>query len=243
MVRPGENLPRGTRPSVVPYNPNLQKLVQAKHQWQHGPEDPLLPDGSAGWHQRGYLPHRDEPGLMQFVTFRLADAFPVALRAEWQALREIEDNRQRRRQLEIYLDQGRGECPLRRPELAQLVEAALRFFHGTRYDLMAWVVMPNHVHVLFTQGTEPLGRVIGSWKSYTAKAANELLQRSGQFWDEDYWDTYVRNDEHERRTRRYIENNPVKARLAAQPSQWPWSSARFRDAFGKLVLPKGEASR
>ncbi len=100
-----------------------------------------------------------------------------------------------------------------------MVEGALRFFHRTRYVLQSWVVMPNHVHVLFTQRDEPMGRVIGSWKSFTAKEANRLLHRTGQFWDEDYWDTYMRDEAQESRTRRYIENNPVKARLAIEPAR------------------------
>jgi REP element-mobilizing transposase RayT len=231
------NRPR-PRPRVVPYSPGLQQLVQAKNQCQHGREDAPLPGGFVGWHQRGYLPHRGKPGLVQFVTFRLADAFPAELRSEWEALLKVEDNRSRLRQLEKYLDKGRGDCHLKRPEVARLVEGALRFFHGTRYDLQAWVVMPNHVHVLFTQRDGLLGRVVGSWKSYTAKKANKMLQRTGQFWDEDYWDTYMRDETHAERTCRYIESNPVKARLALEPAQWAWSSVRFRDEFGRLALPE-----
>ncbi len=227
---------RDPRPSAIPYNPGLYHLVQSKRQWQRGPEQPRLPVGFAGWHQRGYLPHRDEPGLVQFVTFRLADAFPAALRTEWASLLEIEDDHTRARQLEGYLDRGRGESHLRRPEVAKVVSQALWFFHGTRYDLEAWVVMPNHVHVLFTQYA-PLGRVVGGWKSYTARQANRLRHRTGQFWAVDYWDTYMRDDAHTTRTRRYIENNPVKAHLVREPAQWPWSSAPWRDDFGRLVLP------
>ena len=238
MVNPDDaqssQRPRG----VVPYNPDLHDLVLRKNQWQHGQGNPpQLPD-SVGWKQRGYLPHRDEPGLSQFVTFRLADCFPAELRSEWQALQEIEEDRQRQRKLEGYLDLGRGSCHLRRPELAGLVETALRFCHGSRYDLRAWVVMPNHVHVLFTQRDEPLGKIVGSWKSYTAKEANKVLGRTGQFWEEDYWDTYMRDDAHELKTRRYVECNPVKAQLVRQPTQWAWSSARFRDEFERLRLPE-----
>jgi putative transposase len=235
---PGAKDPKRRRhpAGVVPYNPGLYELIQGKKQWQHDPKDPKLPPDFRSWHQRGFLPHRDEPGLIQFVTFRLADSFPNPLRSEWEALLKIEDDRQRLRKLEQYLDQGRGECYLRRPDLAALVENAVRFFHGTRYDLLAWVVMPNHTHVLFEQRNVPMSRIVSSWKSYTAKEANRILQRSGQFWAEDYWDTYMRDEQHKLRTRRYIETNPVKAHLVREPSQWPWSSARFRDEFGRLEL-------
>ncbi len=193
--------------------------------------------GFPGWHENGYLPHRDEPGLIQFVTFRLADAFPSKLRAEWRSLLEIEDDRKRRAELESYLDRGSGECHLRRPDIANMVEQALCFFHGERFELRAWVVMPNHVHVLFLVQNVPMRQLLHDWKGYMAKEANKLLGRKGRFWQKDYWDTYMRDTGHEQCTRRYIESNPVKARLTASAAEWPWSSARFRDKFGMLHIP------
>jgi putative transposase len=94
--------------------------------------------------------------------------------------------------------------------------------------------MPNHVHVLFVVGTKPLGQVITDWKEFTARAANKLLGRHGKFWAEDYWDTCMRDAAHELCARRYIENNPVKALLVREPAEWAWSSARFRDKYGRL---------
>jgi hypothetical protein len=103
--------------------------------------------GFLGWHENGYLPHRDEPGLVQFVTFRLTDAFPAELRSEWEALLKIEDDRKRRTQLEAYLDKGRGECHLRRSDVAAVVEGSLLFRHDAEYELRGWAIMPNHVHI------------------------------------------------------------------------------------------------
>jgi REP element-mobilizing transposase RayT len=97
--------------------------------------------------------------------------------------------------------------------------------------------MPNHVHVVFQVRDVPIGRLIGGWKSYTAKEANRVLAREGKLWQEDYWDTYMRDEGQEGRARRYIENNPTKARLVAFSRDWPWSSARFRDACQRLCLP------
>src|SRR5881628_1032539 len=138
-------LPRGG----PPHNPALRELVAAKRRYSSAPTREDAVRGFRGWNERGYLPHRDEPGLTQFVTFRLADSFPEALRSEWEHLLKIEDDHHQRAELESYLDKGRGECHLRQPEIAKLVEDAVRFFHGERYDLRAWVVMPNHVHALF----------------------------------------------------------------------------------------------
>jgi REP element-mobilizing transposase RayT len=211
-------------------------LVDGKRSWSPRPKREDLKQGFRGWNERGYLPHRDEPGLVQFVTFRLADSFPESLRSEWEHLWQIENDRQRRAELEAYLDRGRGRCPLRRREIGQLVEAAVRCFHGERYDLRSWVVMPNHVHVLFEVGATPMAEIMESWKKHSAQKANRSLGRRGEFWQADYWDTYMRDGEHELETRNYIERNPSKAGLVLDPKTWPWSSARFRDEFGRLKL-------
>ncbi len=202
--------------------------------------------GFRGWNERGYLPHRDEPGLTQFVTFHLADSFPNSLYSEWEHFAKIEDDREQRKQLEAYLDKGRGECHLRLSEIAKLVEDNFRQFSKVsggsqtltpgRYELRAWVVMPNHVHVLFKVGTASMSEIVGSWKKHTGRLANKLLGKQGAFWAEDYFDTYMRDARHELKTVRYIENNPTKSKLVLDPTSWPRSSARFRDKFGALQL-------
>jgi putative transposase len=232
----GVNQPLKPQRPGPPHNPGLRGLVKGKRRWSSPPEVENLKQGFRGWNERGYLPHRDEPGLTQFVTFRLADSFPEALRPEWEQLLKIEDDQQRRAELEAYLDRGRGECHLSKPEIASLVEDAVRFFHGERYDLHAWVVMPNHVHVLFKVDATPMAEILESWKKYTSQTANRLLNRRGEFWQADYWDTFMRDSEHELETRNYIENNPAKAGLVLDPKTWQWSSARFRDEYGVLKI-------
>ncbi|MBS0540349.1 MAG: transposase, partial [Proteobacteria bacterium] len=117
---------------------------------------------------------------------------------------------------------------LRRPDVAEVVEDAFLTFDGERYRLLAWTVMPNHVHVLFSPlPSFSLGTIVGSWKRYTARKSNELLGRTGIFWQADYWDRFIRNDEHFAATVGYIDNNPVKAGLADDARLWPWGSARF----------------
>ena len=219
-----------------PHNPGVRDLVQAKRRWSSPPEMENLKRGFRGWHERGYLPHRDDPGLTQFVTFRLADSFPESLRGEWEHLWKIEDDQQRRAELETYLDRSRGQCFLRQSSIAGIVEDAVRFFNDERYVLRAWVVMPNHVHALFKTDATPMAEILDSWKKYTSQKANRILGRRGAFWQPDYWDTYMRGDTHELETRKYIESNPVKAGLAIDPKTWQWSSARYRDEYGQLKL-------
>ena len=89
--------------------------------------------------------------------------------------------------------------------------------------------MPNHVHVLLTAlPGRPLGSIVGSWKRFTAREANLLLGRTGDFWQLDYWDRFIRNEEHFAATESYIDLNPVKAGLVSEARLWPWGSARLR---------------
>lgn len=219
-----------------PHNPGLRELIANKRQWCSTPkrQDAML--GFRGWHERGYLPHRDEPGLTQVVTFHLADSFPTNLRAEWAALLQIENDEERRKQRQAYLDKGRGACHLRLAHIGQLVDEALRYHHEEWYELRAWVVMPNHVHVLFQTTATPMSRIVKEWKRYTSREAKRLLNQAGPFWAKDYWDTYMRDAAHEAKACRYIESNPTKAFLVREPKEWPWTSARFRDEFGQLQM-------
>lgn len=195
-----------------------------------------------GIHSRGYLPHVKREGASYSVTFRLADSLPkeVLLRFEHEhaeAMRRLpaktgseqaeEIHRELRRKIERYLDQGAGECHLRRPEIADMVADALRHFHDQQYLLDEWVVMPNHVHVmLWPMPNFTLSEILKSRKRHTARQANLILGRTGEtFWQRESYDHWIRNDEEKARIRRYIRLNPVNARLCKAPEDWKWSSA------------------
>ena len=235
--------PAPSRRSVPPYNKGLQRLVEGKQAWSEPLDQDAKARGFLGWHQRGYLPHHDVPGVTQLVTFRLHDAMPASLRSEWQAWFHLEDDRERRRRIEAYLDRGLGECWLRQPLLAALAENALRFLDGQRYRLEAWVVMPNHVHVVVEVWRMPLAQLAHSWKGFITREANKVMGRAGSFCEREYWDTLIQDEAHCAKARRYVEANPVKAGLVREESEWPWSSARFRDEFGRLPVPPSPERR
>jgi len=189
--------------------------------------------GQPGWSSRGYIPHYDAEGQTQHVTFRLADALPTEVLEKWEEdlriLPEGEAKRRKYKLVEQYLDAGHGECFLQDPRCAEIVQNALLHFAGERYDLHAWCVMPNHVHTLFTPRPGwAWSEIAGSWRSFTAKQCNRALGRTGRFWQRDPFDRYIRDRQHFDKTLRYIENNPVKAKLCKQPEDWPWSSAYWR---------------
>ncbi len=176
---------------------------------------------------RRKLPHWSQRGTTFFVTFRLADSLPQsqldALESERQQwlLRHHEplsepDKREYFRlfseRVEEWLDSGHGSCALKDDRVAKIVADALRHFDGERYALDAWVVMPNHVHVLVTpKEGHDLSETLHSWKSFTANRINQLLGRTGQFWQHENYDHIVRNESSLFQIRQYIERNPQKA--------------------------------
>ncbi|MBU1023875.1 transposase, partial [bacterium] len=95
-----------------------------------------------------------------------------------------------------------------------------------RYFLLAWVIMPNHVHVLvqIIDGYL-LSDLLHSWKRYTAKMINRMLGRKGRLWQREYWDRYIRNENHLNNAINYIHMNPVKAGFVNSPEEWQFSSA------------------
>jgi type I restriction enzyme R subunit/putative DNA methylase len=193
------------------------------------------------------------------ITFRLADSMPASRRGEWEHLLKIENSVEKRTRLESYLDRGLGDCRLRDPRVAKHCEDAMLFFHQKRYELLAWCVMPNHVHVLVHVWQTPLSKLVQSWKRRTATQAGAFPSERRSptrrespgpkhspgrrpalqelQCEREYWDTFMRNDEQRMRAVRYIESNPVKAKLCQQPSDWSFSSARFRDRNGRLSIP------
>ena len=159
-----------------------------------------------------------------FATFRLADSLPEAVLQQMrQRLSSKLENQERKRQLaraiERYLDKGAGACYLKQERIAALVAGTIRHQDGKSYRLMAWAVMPNHVHLVFRLlPGRNLASVVQTLKSYTAHEANRLLRRSGTFWQREYFDHLIRNGHEFDWAIRYVLSNPEKAGLA----HWKW---------------------
>jgi putative transposase len=215
-------------------NLGLLQLIRGKRERDWKPSIEELKKGFRGWHQRGFLPHFDAPGVTQFVTFQLQDSFPVTRRMEFEAILKEPDDSATRRKLEAWLDHGHGECWHRRRDVAEIVEKILLAADGRDYRMQAWVVRPNHIHLVVDVWDVPLVKLINGWKGKSSCEANKLLGRSGAFWQEDYYDTLIRDEAHLKRAVRYTEQNPVKAFLAEAARNWQWSSARHRDEYERL---------
>jgi REP element-mobilizing transposase RayT len=182
------------------------------------------------WHSRGYIPHWEAGEIAQAITFRLADSLPSSLLQRWEVeldrLANDSRDQERRKRIERALDSGHGSGALAQPAVGEIVENALLFFDASRYRLHAWVVMPNHVHVLVTPiGGESLSAIVHSWKSFTAKKASALLGRTGAFWATEYFDRAIRDEAHYANAVEYFAMNPVKAGLCGRPEAWRYSSS------------------
>jgi len=116
--------------------------------------------------------------------------------------------------IEELLNNGRGSCVLKKPEISKIVANALNHFNNKRYILDEWVIMPNHVHILFKPlGENNLPDILHSWKSFTANEINKITGNKGQLWMHESYDHIVRNERALNAIKNYIRQNPVKANL------------------------------
>ena len=176
-------------------------------------------------HYERRLPHWDVIGEPLFVTFRLHGSLPAT---RVFAPEGLTTSGQAFVAMDRLLDTARGgPFYLRQPKIAELIIAELIDGQNRshRYELHAFVVMPNHIHMLITPYL-PSTRWLGPLKGFTAHEANLILGRKHQpFWQDESYDHLVRSRDEFARIRRYIEWNPVRAGLAVTPEQFPWSSA------------------
>ena len=187
------------------------------------------------WHSRGYLPHFESSAATQHVTFHLADSVPRSalerLESELKELPAGKRDVERRKRVEAWIDAGLGSCALREPGIADMVQGSLLNFDAERYRLLAWVVMPNHVHSLFQPiNGWTLAKIVASWKKFTARRICDARRKSGEecgepVWHREYWDRFIRDRRHFEQSVQYIHLNPVNAGLADAAEKWRWSSA------------------
>jgi REP element-mobilizing transposase RayT len=178
------------------------------------------------------MPHWTQEGTAYFVTFRLADSIPVALLRDWSREQDIwmqwnpepwtrdQEKEYAERfgeQMEDWLDAGMGDCVLRQPAIRHQLEKHVRHFDADRYDIDAFVLMPNHVHLLIVpQPGNGLFEILKGIKGTSARTCNKLIGKTGTtFWLEDSYNRIVRDVDELIAFRRYIERNPAKAGLRA----------------------------
>jgi REP element-mobilizing transposase RayT len=224
-----------------------------------------------GIFRRRRLPHWDVYDATYFVTSCLADSLPTHGLGELRAYRAELDVRNRPPDLtedeweiakhklifarfDRLIDYQSQVRWLEQPEAAESVRKSMYHFAGQRYDLLAYVVMPSHVHWVLrplpkwceeiaadsNDQRTPRERILHSFKSFTGNECNRLLGRSGKFWQDESYEHCVRNEDELLRIVEYIEQNPVKAGLVTEAALWPCSSAadraRLNIAIGDPLL-------
>ena len=191
--------------------------------------------------QGAHLPHWTKESATYAVNFRLADALPQPVLQGWIGERDeliarakdagralTEQERIRlddltSERVEKHLDAGAGECVLRDGRVARVVADVLKHFDNQRYRLIAWALMPNHVHaVLQPLPGYTLEQILHSWKSFSAHQVNRLLHRADALWAAESYDHLIRDDDDLAHAIRYAWNNPDAAGL----TDWPWRGLR-----------------
>jgi leucyl-tRNA synthetase/REP element-mobilizing transposase RayT len=206
------------------------EIVQVVGDGERGRPARLFDVDSAKNVTKHKLPHWQQNESACFVTWRTADSLPKTVLDKWQADRdawlsanpapwdeatEKEYHQKFSDVIDEWLDAGEGDCVLRDAALREIVAKALHHFEGERYTLHSFVVMPNHVHVLFSPSEgHALPDILHSWKSFTAKAIGKTLGKEGRCWQPDYFDRLIRSQRHFNAVCRYIAQNPAKAQLA-----------------------------
>lgn len=180
------------------------------------------------------LPHWQQDEVMQFVTFRLADSMPQSKLRQWReelatwkthhpepwtAAEEQEYHQRFTWKLEHWLDEGHGACILKNADIRSELEKTLMRDQALKAIHHTWVIMPNHVHLLFTP-LAPLDKLMQSWKGISARRIGH-----GSIWQENYRDTLIRDSQHFANAVRYIRRNPSKL----QPGTFTlWESKRAK---------------
>ena len=184
-----------------------------------------------------YLPHWTRDGAWYAVTFRLWDSIPADVLNSWrfeqkniiktaeQMKRPLTEKEKQRlaylqsERIERYLDAGVGSCYMKDNRVARLVADSVTHFENQRYDLAAWCVMPNHVHVVCKPfPRHELSNILHSWKSFSAKEANRILGRQGAFWQTEPHDHLIRDQADFVHAVSYVLENPARAGL----KNWRW---------------------
>ena len=202
------------------------------------------------------LPHIFIAGHPVFITTRLAGSIPnqkvLAFKQKYASKREsiqkIKDTNKRNKAIlslarQQFVDfenllnkYASKKSWLSDARIAQIVQESFHWGDQKKYNLIAYTIMPNHIHVVLLPFTKPeksvqkpytVANIMESFKKFTARKANEILNRNGQFWQHESFDRLVRNHKELLRIVKYIKLNPVKAGLVQNADDYPWTYVNY----------------
>ena len=205
---------------VMPHNSKVTVPVASNPSSDEGGANPSpsFLDGTTtiATRKRRQRPHWEQEGATYAVTFRLADSLPqsvltsyLAEKKHWTELRQkaLEDGNKAlahdatlrlfdvfQTSMEAALEDGHGSCLLKNDVAAELVENALKHFDADRYELLAYAIAANHVHVIVKPLSDhTLSDLLHSWKSHTSHEINKALNRTGDVWQDECYDHLIRD--------------------------------------------------
>jgi len=193
---------------------------------------------------RRRLPHIQIAGATYFITFRLANSLPIEaldkLAEEKQKINKLPESQKEAAhrawfaKYDDYLDMAlHGNLYLKNERIADMIAASIQFRDGKVYDLIAYCIMPNHVHLVCTPLLKEkdaffgLTEILHSLKRHTAREANKILQKHGAFWQDESYDHFIRDDAEFERIVKYVLYNPVKANLVTEQADWKWAYCKY----------------
>ncbi|MDE3057203.1 MAG: transposase [Bacteroidota bacterium] len=202
---------------------------------------------------RRHLPHYQPQYATFFITFRLVNSLPrhiiEQLKDEYSTQKELRRLKRTNPKtnnvpdtfykhyfaaFDEFLDkQKERNCWLKDKSVAQAVVNAIHYRDGKEYDLICYTVMPNHVHMVFTADRsgpstcKSVTKILQPLKSYTAIKANDLLHRTGTFWQGESFDHVVKDEKELERITSYVLNNPVRAGLVKNAKEWKFSYCKY----------------
>lgn len=200
------------------------------------------------------LPHWQPGGAEYFITIRLQGSLPKIAIERLKSLQDqlAEENPERSEELQDYIDKkifkeyedlldegGTGPTWLKKEEIADLVEESIHYRNSELYDLYAYCIMPNHLHLIFKhliqeeQHENPITDIMRNFKRYTARECNKRLNRTGAFWQSESYDRVIRDQDELENVLRYTLNNPVKAGLVDHWKGWSYTYCKpeFIESF------------
>jgi len=193
------------------------------------------------------LPHLQTANRPIFLTWRMAFTLPktvtdhlaqmkdaaekeiACLSDDYQKMQRYQHNIKRFNWFDDQLNDSSMPNLLARKDVADIITEVLMYYHGLRYNLMAYCIMPNHVHAVLQLsfddkgGMFPLSKVTQNWKRYSARQINQLFNTEGTFWQPESYDHLIRNEQEYVHYIEYTLDNPVKARLVDKWDSWPYS--------------------
>ncbi len=168
------------------------------------------------------LPHWQQDFKLTFITIHFGDALPLVVvekikvaKKQWLNVHPQPWSEQEKLIykenfedfLEKYLDRGYGCSIMKDQEVAVELECCLIHDNEKKYELISYVIMPNHAHVLVKLYDVEMSEFVGEWKKYSALRMNRMVGRQGPLWQAGYWDTMIRNQGHLDAVLEYIDKN------------------------------------